>query len=93
MYAWAHAVAQSGRPSDSVSGGRTVAVWNALRPGGRRAVGALALSRAFPLAVRALNAAGLGPLRSEISLPELRRAGLRAMSEVVAAAATSRPTT
>jgi predicted phosphodiesterase len=83
VYAWAHAVAQSGSPAPTVSGGRTVAVWNALRPGGRRAPAAMLLSRAFPVAVRALNAAGLGPLRSELSTVELRRAGLRAMSEVV----------
>jgi hypothetical protein len=42
-----------------------------------------ALAAGFPLAVSALNAAGLGPLRSEISGGELRRAGLRAISEVV----------
>ena len=33
----------------------------------------LALAALFPLAVRALNAAGLGPLRSELSVGELRR--------------------
>ena len=38
----------------------------------------------FPLAVAALNRAGLGPLRAEISGTELRRAGLRAMGEVAA---------
>jgi hypothetical protein len=37
----------------------------------------------FPLAVAALNAAGLGPLQSELSGGALRRAGLIAMSEVV----------
>ena len=37
---------------------------------------------AFPLAVAALNRAGLGPLRAEVSATELRRAGLRAMGEV-----------
>ena len=37
---------------------------------------------AFPLAVAALNRAGIGPLRAEISGTELRRAGLRAMGEV-----------
>lgn len=37
---------------------------------------------AFPLAVSALNRAGLGPLRANVSSGELRRAGLRAMSEV-----------
>ena len=67
-------------------GGRTVGAWNALRPrrgGGRRPLRARALVAAFPLAVRALNAAGLGPLRSELSIGELRRSGLRAIGEVV----------
>jgi hypothetical protein len=41
-----------------------------------------ALVAAFPLAVAALNRAGLGPLRAEISTEELRRAGLAAMDEV-----------
>jgi hypothetical protein len=38
----------------------------------------------FPLAVAALNRAGLGPLKAEISSGELRGAGLRAMGEVAA---------
>jgi hypothetical protein len=41
-----------------------------------------ALIHGFPLAVAALNRAGLGPLRAEISSGELRGAGLRAMGEV-----------
>jgi hypothetical protein len=41
-----------------------------------------ALVGAFPVAVAALNRAGLGPLRPEVSGGELRRAGLRAMGEV-----------
>jgi predicted phosphodiesterase len=41
-----------------------------------------AIVRGFPLAVAALNRAGLGPLRSEVSAGELRGAGLRAMGEV-----------
>ena len=82
-YAWVDAAAQSDRASQAVIGGRTVAVWNALRPGGgRRRLRARALAAAFPLAVRALNAAGLGPLRSELSPGELRRSGVRAISEV-----------
>ncbi|HEY4896777.1 MAG TPA: metallophosphoesterase [Solirubrobacteraceae bacterium] len=43
-----------------------------------------ALVAGFPLAVAALNRAGLGPLRAEVSTAELRRAGLRAMDEVAA---------
>jgi hypothetical protein len=59
------------------------------RPGprarGARAVHVLrrrAFVAAFPLAVAALNRAGLGPLSSDVSGTELRRAGLRAMDEV-----------
>ncbi|MFI4991592.1 MAG: metallophosphoesterase [Solirubrobacterales bacterium] len=43
-----------------------------------------ALVYGFPLAVAALNRAGLGPLSAEISSGELRGAGLRAMGEVAA---------
>jgi hypothetical protein len=42
------------------------------------------LVAAFPLAVAALNRAGIGPLRANVSMTELRRAGLRAMGEVAA---------
>lgn len=43
-----------------------------------------ALRRGFPLVVAALDRAGLGPLKPDISGPELRQAGLRAMGEVAA---------
>jgi hypothetical protein len=43
-----------------------------------------ALAGAFPLAVGTLNRLGLGPLKADLSGVELRRAGLRAMGEVVA---------
>jgi Calcineurin-like phosphoesterase len=83
VYAWVHAAAQSGRPSETIEGARTVKAWNALRS---RRAGALR-SRSFPIAfpwlVRAANAAGLGPLRGELSTAELRRSGLRAASVVV----------
>lgn len=49
-----------------------------------RALRRRALVGAFPLAVAALNRAGLGPLRPDISTRELRRAGLAAMGEVAA---------
>jgi predicted phosphodiesterase len=41
-----------------------------------------AIVHGFPLAVAALNRAGLGPLRPNVSSGELRGAGLRAMGEV-----------
>jgi UDP-2,3-diacylglucosamine pyrophosphatase LpxH len=49
-----------------------------------RAMRRRALVAAFPAAVGLLNRAGLGPLHADISLPELRRAGLAAMGEVAA---------
>ncbi len=58
-----------------------------LRSAPRRACHALrgrAMVAAFPLAVAALNRAGLGPLSANVSTGELRRAGLRAMGEVAA---------
>ena len=45
----------------------------------------------FPLAVAALNRAGLGPLRADVSTGELRRAGLGAMGEVAARLASATP--
>jgi hypothetical protein len=83
VYAWVHAAAQSGRASEAIEGGRTVKAWAALRPQRARALRSRILPLAFPWAVRGLNAAGLGPLHSELSMTELRRAGLRALSEVV----------
>jgi Calcineurin-like phosphoesterase len=47
-----------------------------------RTLRARSLARSFPLAVAALNRAGLGPFNADLSSGELRRAGLRAMSEV-----------
>ncbi len=49
-----------------------------------RSLRARALVLGFPLAVAALNRAGLGPLKAEVSTAELRRAGLCAMGEVAA---------
>jgi len=84
VYAWAQAAAQSGRSSATVQGGRTVGAWQSLRrSGGSRALRTRALPLLFPWAVRGANALGLGPLRAEISLDELRRAGLAAMATTV----------
>jgi len=96
VFAWRDAVARDGLTGDTLNGMAMVSVWSALggagtRAGRRARVGRLpavrelrrrALVGAFPLAVGALNRAGLGPLRADISAGELRRAGLRAMGEV-----------
>ncbi|HEV3320212.1 MAG TPA: metallophosphoesterase [Solirubrobacteraceae bacterium] len=50
----------------------------------RVAASRTAIKRAFPLMVRGLNRAGLGPVNADISRTELRRGGLRAMGEVAA---------
>jgi predicted phosphodiesterase len=77
-----------GAPSAGSRGG---AAKNGGLPARRRGPGSAirglrrrALVGAFPLAVAALNRAGLGPLRADISARELHRAGLHAMGEVAA---------
>ena len=58
----------------------------ARRPGPLRRLSRWARRRllvlGFPVAVAALNRAGIGPLRANISAEELRRSGLAAMAEV-----------
>ncbi len=85
------------RTGDSGDGARRASMNGS--PGERRAVGAdpsvitrrlraslrgWALKRGFPLAVGAINRAGMGPVRSDLSRDALRRSGLRAMGEVAA---------
>ncbi len=67
--------------ADSARGG---ARWRSGREAAVRALRRRAIVAAFPLAVHALNRAGLGPLKADVSTGELRRAGLRAMGEVAA---------
>jgi Calcineurin-like phosphoesterase len=85
IYAWLHAVAQTRAGGTGWPGGST-RVWQSLGRGGRR--GPLR-RRATALGVRAaigaLNRAGLGPLRADLSAAELRRAGLRAFGDVLGA--------
>jgi hypothetical protein len=88
MFAWRDVVAREARSGGALNRVDTVRAWHALGGqggGGRsrtRKLRMLGLAGAFPLAVAALNRAGLGPLRTDISTDELRRAGLRAMGEV-----------
>jgi hypothetical protein len=71
--------AEAARSSADGAGGR----WQSRRVrAGARALRTRALVAGFPLAVAALNRAGIGPLRADISADELRQAGLRAMGEV-----------
>ena len=90
IYAWIDAMAQQSRTGGALNGQGTVRAWRTLggdrdyRPSRRRTMlRNRALAGAFPLAVAALNRAGIGPLQADISGPALRRAALGAMGEVV----------
>lgn len=72
-----------------VADGRAAAPGNASARAWRRLAGdgpapwkARALAGGFVLAIGALNRAGLGPLKADLSGAELRRSALRAMGEV-----------
>ena len=93
IYAWIHAIAQSGGPDGPPapsSHGASAQAWRALdgnrsrSDARRRNLRRRGMIAAFPALVAGLNRARLGPLRSDISGPELRRAALRAFGEVVA---------
>ncbi len=87
LYAFAHAVVQAS-PAQAVTRGGNLSrdVWRRANGSGRPSLKGLALGRvAIPAAVAAINAAGLGPFRADISAVELRRAGLRAMACALAA--------
>jgi hypothetical protein len=87
VFAWRDTIARDARAGGAVNRVDTIRAWRALagEAGGAsriRKLRGLALAGAFPIAVAALNRAGLGPLRTDISTEELRRAGLRAIGEV-----------
>jgi len=85
VYAWIHAMAQAAPPTRGVGAhGASAQLWQSLARGsGHRPLRASALRTGVALTIATLNRAGLGPLRAEVSGVELRRAGLRAMGEVV----------
>ena len=57
--------------------------WRLLSGNGHRPLRRRALLALFPLTIAAVNRAGLGPVRSDVSGAELGRAGVRAMAEAV----------
>lgn len=83
LYAWVDAIAQQAPTGRMLNGSGTVGAWRMVSGRGRRRVLSLSAAAAFPLAVAALNRAGLGPLRAEVSGDELRRGALRAMGATV----------
>jgi Calcineurin-like phosphoesterase len=84
MYAWIDAVAQmGGLQGPGGDGSFQVRAWRSLSGTPGRSLRGLAASAAFPALVAALNCAGMGPLRADVSAVELRRAALRACGEVL----------
>ena len=93
MYAWIDAVVAARAGGQELPGGEEraqrslqVDAWRQLtgRDGRPRPIRRAALSLAFPALVWALNRAGLGPLRTDVSGRDLRRGALRGFSESLA---------
>lgn len=84
LYAWIHAAAQRPPPGRPPAGsGGSGRLYAALTATGRRPLGTRALAAGFPLAVAAVNRAGLGPVHRDISGAGLRRGGLHGMREAL----------
>lgn len=87
VYSLIHAMAQGAAPQQG-AGPHTASarIWKALAGSSRGpALRRRALTAGFGLTIAGLNRAGVGPLRANVSPQELRRAGLRAMADAVAA--------
>jgi hypothetical protein len=86
MYAWMDAMAQGrGHRRKRGQGSLQVAIWHQLTDSGSRpSIRRASLRAGFPMLIGALNRAGIGPLRADVSGPELRRGGLRGFAEVLA---------
>ncbi len=81
LYAWLHVVSRYTKLGFERQQG-TQNAWRLLTDSGPRPLRDRALVAAFPMAVRLLNMAGVGPVRADLSPAELRRSGLKAMGEV-----------
>jgi len=85
IYGWLNA-AGTWAPDEAGTGasGAAAGAYRMLTAGRRGGWRSVLLARGFPLAVGAVNRAGLGPVRADLSGPALRRASLQAMQTVVA---------
>jgi hypothetical protein len=83
IYAWSSAVAQHADDATTGTHGVSVRAWRMLSGNGHRPLRRRALIALFPLTVAAVNRAGLGPVRADVSGAELGRAGVLAMGKVV----------
>ena len=84
VYAWVDAIARHATSGGAARGtGSSARAYELLAGSGPRPLRARLMGAVFPLIVAALSRAGLGPLSADLTGPELRRAMLRAMGEVV----------
>jgi len=83
IYAWSYALAQHADDDSTGTQGVSVRVWKTLAGNGHRPLRRRALAALFPLGVVALNRAGLGPVRADVTGTELGRAGVRAMAQAL----------
>jgi hypothetical protein len=83
IYAWSTALAQHADDATTGTHGVSVRAWRTLSGNGHRPLRRRALVALFPLTIAAVNRAGLGPVRADISGAELGRAGALAMGEAV----------
>jgi predicted phosphodiesterase len=84
VYAWVDAMARHAPRGRTAPGaGSSARAYELLAGAGPRPLRARLMGALFPLLVAALSRAGLGPLSADLTGPELRRASLRAMDEVV----------
>jgi len=94
IYAWSYALAQQaldGSPAARGTQGVSVRVWRTLAGDGHRPLRRRALATLFPLGIAALNRAGIGPVRADVSGPALGAAGTRAMAAAADALALDAP--
>jgi hypothetical protein len=84
IYAWIDATAERAAPGRAAAGsGSAVQIYRLLSGGGRRPLAGRALAGLFPLAVLGVNRLGLGPVRADLTGPELRRSALCGISEAI----------
>jgi hypothetical protein len=83
IYAWSYALAQHAGEDTTGTQGVSVRAWRMLAGDGHRPLRRRALAALFPLGVAAVNRAGLGPVRADITGAALGRAGVQAMAAAV----------
>ena len=85
LYAWIHSAAQRAPEGRRAAGaGRAGKAYELLTGDGHQPVRLRVLAAVFPLGIRGLNLAGIGPLEADLSGPALRRSSLVGIGEALA---------